>query len=330
MNLQGIVFGTNDGGRLPLEKYLRATIRHREALGSGAKNFAEVATQENLNAKYLEILWQALHGPERLPIIERFRAHWWAAREQDAPALAREIAQWQKALWRFTSVGQFGKIGGPKAWMEPVTPIAAAQELRLKMPEISSGEVTLYLVAGDAGDGSEHDLVVWERPRLVAPGRSDLLLRDVRGVAGELAALREQAFGAAAECLAAAAEASAAEGGLDVEQLAKRHGVEPRMLCRLARLPWYRHQRRRVVKIDTLSKSRIENSSGYDFVKGWGSPDLPIVVANSSSQHVRIPGNMKPHSVAMHPTPTLRVAAGWRSPVRRGAANRRPGAARAS
>ena len=30
VNLQGIVFGTNDGGRLPLEKYLAATIRDRD------------------------------------------------------------------------------------------------------------------------------------------------------------------------------------------------------------------------------------------------------------------------------------------------------------
>ena len=314
VNLQGIIFGTNDGGRLPLEKYLRATIRHREALGSGAKNFAEVATQENLNAKYLEILWQALHGPERTADHRAISGSLVGERRAGRAALAREIAQWQKALWRFTSVGQFGKIGGPKAWMEPVTPIAAAQELRLKMPEISSGEVTLYFVAGDAGDGSEHDLVVWERPRLVAPGRSDLLLRDVRAVAGELAALREQAFGAAANCLAAAAEASAAESGLKVEELAKRHGVEPRVLSAWLDYLGIGTSGARVVKIDTLLKSRIENSSGYDFVKGWGSPDLPIVVANSSDQHVRIPGNMNPHSVAMHPTPTLRVAAGWTSP----------------
>ena len=37
-------------------------------------------------------------------------------------------------------------------------------------------EVVLYLVASDAGDGNEHDYVVWERPRLVAPGRPDLPL----------------------------------------------------------------------------------------------------------------------------------------------------------
>ena len=74
--------------------------------------------------------------------------------------------------------------------MEPVSPLvvaagAAAQDAR----DSRAAMVTVYLVAGDAGDGNEHDLVVWERPRLVAPGRPDLLLRDVRGVARELAAL---------------------------------------------------------------------------------------------------------------------------------------------
>ena len=169
VNLQGIVFGTNDGGLLPLEKYLRATIRHRDELGSGAKSLAKVAAQEGLNAKYLGIVWSTLHAAERLPILEGIRAHWQTARIEDAPALKAEISQWQKALWRFTSVGQLGKVGGPKAWMEPVTPIVSGQELRLKMPAVSGGLVSVYLVAGDAGDGGVDDAVVWERPRLVAP-----------------------------------------------------------------------------------------------------------------------------------------------------------------
>ena len=35
VNLQGIVFDTNEGGRLPLEKYLAATLTEREALAAG-------------------------------------------------------------------------------------------------------------------------------------------------------------------------------------------------------------------------------------------------------------------------------------------------------
>src|SRR4051812_19262982 len=37
VNLQGIVFGTNAGGRLPLERYLEATLAGRDALTRGTK-----------------------------------------------------------------------------------------------------------------------------------------------------------------------------------------------------------------------------------------------------------------------------------------------------
>ncbi len=316
VNLQGIVFGTNDGGLLPLEKYLRATIRHRDELDSGGKSFAEIAAQEGLNSKYLGILWSTLQGAERVPVLDRIRKQWQTARIEDVPALKAEISRWQKSLWRFTSVGQLGKVGGPKAWMEPVSPIVSGRELRVKMPAVSASEVTLYLVASDAGDGPRDDVVVWERPRLVATGRPDLLLRDVRGVARELATLRGRAFSAAAQCLEAAFEASTAKGSVAVADLAKRYNVEPRILAAwLDYLGIGTSGSAAAVKIDTPLRARIENSSGYDFVKGWGSPDLPIVVANSSSQHVRIPGNLKPKSIAVHPTPSLRVAVGWRSPV---------------
>jgi hypothetical protein len=43
VNLQGIQLETNGGGRLPLEKYLRATLEERDALQSGTVTIAEVA-----------------------------------------------------------------------------------------------------------------------------------------------------------------------------------------------------------------------------------------------------------------------------------------------
>ena len=43
VNLQGIVFDTNQGGRLPLEKYLAATIAERECSGPGEKSVEAVA-----------------------------------------------------------------------------------------------------------------------------------------------------------------------------------------------------------------------------------------------------------------------------------------------
>ncbi len=68
-------------------------------------------------------------------------------------------------------------------------------------------------------------------------------------------------------------------------------------------------------KIDGHFTSKINGVANYDFIKGWGTSETPLLIANSSDQHVRVPGNMKPHSVAVHPSPTLQAVVGWRSPV---------------
>ena len=73
VNLQGIVFDTNQGGRLPLEKYLAASIAEREALASGRKNIETVAHELGLNARYLGTLWKSLTGPETSFLLEGLR-----------------------------------------------------------------------------------------------------------------------------------------------------------------------------------------------------------------------------------------------------------------
>ena len=147
---------------------------------------------------------------------------------------------------------------------------------------------------------------------MVAPGRPNLLLRDVRAVSRQLALRRQRLFASAAKCLAAAAEAGQAQRPIDLADLAHRHGVEPGILE-----SWFEFLgigSGGPVEIKSYFTSTIASASGYDFIKGWGSHDTPLLVANSSDQHVRIPGNMKPHSVAVHPSPKLQTAVGWRSP----------------
>jgi Protein of unknown function (DUF1592)/Protein of unknown function (DUF1588)/Protein of unknown function (DUF1587)/Protein of unknown function (DUF1585)/Protein of unknown function (DUF1595)/Planctomycete cytochrome C len=319
VNLQGIVFDTNDGGRLPVEKYLAATLTEREALRSGAKSPAAVAKEHGLNAKYLGILWAALNrqepqsDTERSLLLDVVRAHWREAKADGAPTLVAEIAAWQKALWRFSSVGHIGKAGGPKAWQEPVVPLVASQDVRLKLPTTpGQKEVALYLVAGDAGDWNAHDFVVWQQPRLVAPGRPDLLLRDVRDFSREMMARRERLFASTASALAAAAEATGSTDSIDVAALAKKHRVDADSLS--AWLDFLGMGETAALQLDHFS-NRLKGSAGYDFVNGWGSNDTPNLVANSSDAHVRIPGNMKPHGVCVHPSPSLCAAVGWRSPL---------------
>jgi hypothetical protein len=314
VNLQGIVFSTNEGGRLPVEKYVAATLQEREVLEAGKTTLGNVASKYALNEKYLTTLWNSLHQENSSLLLDRIRDRWQTARPNEAAAVTAEIVAWQKALWRFTTVGHIGKVGGPKAWQEPVSPLATRQELKWKPPAtIDDKEIVLYLAASDAGDGNEHDFVVWERPRLVAPGRPDLLLRDMRRVTSELTARRERLFASTAQCLAAAAEASGAQQALSVEMLAAKYAVPPEALA--AWLDYLGIGIAGSAKIGDPIVKQVQSAANYDFVQGWVGDNALSIVANSSDQQVRIPGNMAPHSVAVHPTPNLQVAVGWKCPA---------------
>src|SRR5262249_16842522 len=202
-----------EGGRLPLERYLLATLADREALQLKGKTIADVSRERGLNAKYLGTLWNRLTSDDPSFLLDRVRKRWRSAKPENAAALAADIAAWQRALWKFGTVGHIGKVGGPKAWLEPVNPLIARQEIRFKIPTTpDSSEVTFSLVAASAEANNQDDIVVWQQPRLVAPGRPDLLLRDVREVTRDLAARRERMFAQTAKYLAAATEAAAAQG----------------------------------------------------------------------------------------------------------------------
>lgn len=312
VNLQGIILDTNDGGRLPLEKYLLATLAERESLLAGRKTTAAVANERGLSPKYLATLWKSLVGGERSFLLDGLRQRWSDAKPEDAATLAAEVGRWQQALWKVSSVGHIGKAGGPKRWLEPVSPLSASQDIRFKIPATENAEVSIYLVASDAGDGNEHDYVIWQQPRLVMPGQKDLLLRDVRHVARDLTVRRTRVLAETSKYLQAADEA-AAHGPVEIAALAGKHGLEPEQLR--AWLDYLGIGTSGPIKIDGLFTTKIPSVAGYDFVKGWGSGETPLLLANSSDRHVRVPGNMKPHGVVVHPSPTLRTAVGWRSPV---------------
>jgi hypothetical protein len=305
VNLQGIVFATNDGGGLPVGKYIAATLEERDALKSGRKSIEAVARERKLNAKYLASLWKLLTSKEPSLLLDHVRMRWSKSGPADAAALTAEIGQWQKSLTRFQSVGHM------KAWMVPVTPLTTRQEIKVKIPTSTSGnEIILYLAAGTAGDGADHDFVVWQQPRFIIPGRPDLPLREVRQFTAGILAWRDRLFKSTAKCLAVAAEASG-RAKVNFAPLALEHGIEEEDL-----LPWLSYLGIGAVESPKLNHFTTRLPKGpYDFIKGWGKSETPLLVANSSDRHVRIPGNMKPHGVCVHPSPTLNAAVGWKAPI---------------
>ena len=300
---------SNKGGRLPIDKYLAATLQERAALASGSKKLTDVARERRLSAKYLGLLWAMLQDNTPSLLLDPLRAKW-----RDGSLTVNDIEAWQQALWRFTNVGHLGKVGGPKSWLEPVTPLAAQHELRMKLqPPLDGGDLTLYLATSDAGDGNENDFALWENARLITPGHGELLLRDVRSVVQQMMRHHDAATESAVRCLAAANEAEGAEGRPDLAALAEKHNVDGNVLTGWLNClgiatagEW---------KLEPLLVKKLERTPDYAFIQGWTGDNALSVLANSSDATVQIPGTMPPHSVATHPSPKLASVIAWRSPV---------------
>ncbi len=311
VNSNGFQFETNGGGRLPLEKYLRVTLIERESLKSGTKNIAEVARDHSLNEKYLRTLWDSLNDSRPSQLLDLIRMQWKTAKPEDTSQIVAEIGQWQQALWRFTTVGHIGKRDGPAAWQVPVEPVATQQEFRVKIPEAKEN-LSLFLVTSTAGDGDTGDYAIWENPRFVMSGQPDLPLRDVRKVMGVLSSYLEKILQNASLGLNAAIEVDGALDDHKLDVLAQKYAVD-----RVVLASWFSYlgiggQKVSINNYITRKMKRVENN---EFIQGWGGENALSVVANSSDQSALIPGEVLPHSIAVHPTPKLRVVVGWKSPI---------------
>ena len=306
VNLQGIIFDTNDGGKLPLERYIAATLTDRADILGGKKSLAEVAAHNGLNSRYLTSLWNLLQQKNQLPLLDRIQTVWSKAKPGEEKSVHAEIAQWQNALTKFQSVGHM------KPWMVPVNPFKEREEFRTKLTQ-SAGEnqCRIFLVASEADD-NKGDFVEWENPRILVQGRPDVLLRDVAGFTQLAQGARSRLFASSKGALLAAEEALLARDGWTISALAQKHNISPDNLEL-----WFGFlgiRQNQDIKLAHFT-NRLNKGGGYDFISGWGSPETPSIMANSSNQHVRIPGNLKGKGVVVHPSPTLAACVGWQSPV---------------
>lgn len=306
VKLQGLTWDSKGGGLIPLESYLAATLADRDG-GAARQSLATIAAERHLSAKYLQTLWDTLNGPtDSSLLLDHIRQQWRAARPGDVSALAGEIRRWQGALTRFGSVGHY------KPWQESLNPVAEGQSFRLKLsPAPGAREVVLRLVTRSVGESPRGARLEWKEPRLEATGRPPVYLSDVQEGLKVLESKRHT-FKNAAQYLGAADAVRSGKIKGDSGASAREQDLDPDMLAAWLDTLGVAGSGRGP-QIESLFTNRMERGGGYEFIKSWGSPATPSITANSSDREVRIPGIMKPHSVAMHPAPTRHVVVGWHS-----------------
>lgn len=313
-------------GRLPLQSYLLATIKHRAAIQSGERTFAVVAAEEKLNAKYLRILWNALHDKTPSITLDGIRQSWSKATEKDVPALLAEITRWQSALWKTINVANYVQTTSTgyaesQSRQAPVDPTAVeALPIRFShKPLPGQNDVVFYLSARDLLKTVPGTKVIWQRPRLEAVGKPPLLLADYSRYKSDYEVDYASVFASTTRYLEAVAQ-RVHEPKVTIETLAQRHSVDGAFLQRwLDVLGMDADKIGRVVPVVALQPltEKLEKVSNKAWINGWkkAGQELPILVTNSSDTEEHIPGRAAPHSVTVHPMPKEFVAVTWKSPV---------------
>ena len=329
VDLQGVKFDTNQGGRLPLRRYLAATIAEREALQSGAKSIEQVAKERSLSPRYLASLWNVLQGRgvKSSPLMDPIREAWKKTTAGDGAAIAAQIEASHKLLWKFNPVGQIGRAGGSTAWMEPLAPFVAQQEIRLPLPDAARGqEIAFYLSAGDLGDGRENDVVVWQRPRIEfkpvkGVTRPPILLRDLRWFAGnyeKMVAAELAKTGHYLQGVRALAAAGDPPSEVPLEKRiadeAKARGLDSRLLERWVRLIGLTSST--APQITGQFKASMQKVGGNEWLNGWGSSQTPVMFTNKSNADIQLGTLTIPaRGVTIHPSPSQEAYVAWKSPI---------------
>lgn len=321
VTLQGIKLSTSDGGRLPVRRYIEATLQERDKLRSGTTSLAAVARERSLNEKYLTRLWNVLTTAGDSPslLLDELRKSWTTARPEDAAKIAADIDAAQNSLWKFNSIGQSGREGGATSWQEAVSPLTPRHEIRHKIGDVAAGsDVTLWLTVNDLGDGNAEDFVVLERPRFEFPTAEGaeplppIELRDIRSLVSRIETTMARELPRTVKYLTVVSQLRAS--AQTVDDAAEAAGLNSLLLERWAKLLGLGHRTSREIK-GTFTRKLIKGQ-GYDAINGWINDDLPNMLTNSSSEPISFLTLTVPaKSVVMHPSPTHESTVAWRSPV---------------
>jgi hypothetical protein len=314
---------TTVDGRLPLRPYLLATVRYRQELSAGKTTPETIAEKEKLSPKYLRILWETLSGKTPSFPLDLIRSRWQLASEKDVDSLVAEIATWQVVLWRFVPIGSHRD--NQTIRQQPNDPgIVESQTMRFAVkPVPGQTEVVLSLSAREF-PAEKPGIVVWQKPRFEAAGKTALLLRDYPQFGPRYEVDFSAVFADTPKYLVAAAEA-AKEKNAPVEAIAKKHQIDAALLQRwidlLALDPAGKASDKplRVLPAAALEllDEKTPKNEQRPAINGWRrkGTDLPTLLSNASDKTELIPGKAAAHQIVVHPTPNEFVGVLWKSPI---------------
>ncbi len=319
VNLQGVQFETNQGGLLPLERYLTALLEQRDKLRVGGLAVEDLAARNGLSAKYLTSVWKALEAKPGSggfePHLDALRARWRAAKPGDGGALAREIESAQKLLWAFRPVGQIGREGGSKRWMEGVSSLAVNRESRHKFAAVADQSPGLSLTVAAPAERTAQ--VVWRNPRVEfaakegRPTAPPVSLREVRAVTASVTQwMANEMPRPKRTCERRACCATASGPGGDRQRVEARRRDAAELGCAVGVRGGRRAGRRALHR----TGQRRGGICGGQWLGDSGDTQRHRQSVGPGGGHHHFDGAAA-RAVAMHPSPTLDVLITWRSPV---------------
>ena len=175
-------------GEIPVERYLKASVEHRDAVRSGKTNLAQVAKAENLSPKYLLILWQVMNDQQPSPLLNGVRAKWNEAKSADVSSMAADIFALQNLLWHKR------EPRGPHALDDRYVPAPVTladshtYKLVISKPE---AEAVFYLAAQTVPAHGIQAGIILQQPRFESDKEPPLFLRDALQLAGKATAGKE-------------------------------------------------------------------------------------------------------------------------------------------
>ena len=290
------------GGPLAPERHWQALIEHQAELAAGKETPESLAAKTKLSPVYLRHLWDWLSSEKSSLLRDRLRDRWRAATKDDVDRVIRNIQFLQRELWtpgkRVSSYGAYLEPREPKSTVEISFPLRA-----------DGDQVDLRIVPIGAGPSR----VLLRNPRLTAKGQPAIPLDQVGAVVDALKARHAAVLADADKYLDLIASLDAKS---DRAAAAKKAGLDPDVLRRWIAYIGVADPVEAAIPFKVLSEKQPNAAKPH--VLGWSAASkdrLPSIVSNRSDKDDTIPGFLRAHKVAMHPTPTQFVGVAWTSPI---------------